>query len=281
MRLLPRLVALAFLFGTPALAGPVPPGCEEDAAACKEDCTIEYGGNGSVIRKLTRCFDDCSNKRTQCARQFNAVNNRAPDAPEAAAERRPGKTEAAKLREIEEKDRRREDDPFGDEENKPVRGRPVRDAYDDPPPEQLERKGYRASDAETERKSAKGNPRQTAAVPARATEPAPARTPPPPSPAVAPEPERSESPDIEAFAEPPPRATPPPRAEPPAPKPAPKPVVAEPAQPSRPSATEDEDLPPPPPPVAKKEPARPAPPPRPTPPPEPKKDISDWDPNGD
>jgi hypothetical protein len=83
---------------------------------------------------------------------------------------------------------------------------------------------------------------------------------------VAPEPKRSEAPDIEAFAEPPPR------------KPEPKPVVAEPAQPSR---SDDEDLPPPPP-VAKKEPPPRAEPPRPSVPPEPaKKDISEWDPNGD
>ncbi|GMT97354.1 hypothetical protein KH5H1_14730 [Corallococcus caeni] len=269
MRLLPHLVVLSVLLATPALAGPVPPGCEEDAATCKEDCTIEYGGNGAAIKKLTRCFEGCLQTRTQCARQFNAVNNRAPDAPEAAPERRGGKTEAAKLREIEEKDRRREEDPFGDEENKQPRARPVRDSYDDPPEPPPERKGYRASDE----KPAKPPPRQQATVPARATEPA-RQPPPPPSPAVAPEPEprRSEAPDIEAFSEPPPRADPPPR------KPEPKPVVAEPARPSR---TEDEDLPPPPPPVRKEPPPRIAEPPRPTVPPEPKKDISDWDPNGD
>ncbi|RKH64664.1 hypothetical protein D7W81_18230 [Corallococcus aberystwythensis] len=93
--------------------------------------------------------------------------------------------------------------------------------------------------------------------------------------APAPEPQRSEEPDIEAFAEPPPRVEPPPR------KPEPKPVVAEPARPSR--SDDEELLTPPPPPVAKKEPPpRPAEPLRPTVPPEPvKKDISEWDPNGD
>ncbi|MBE4749657.1 hypothetical protein G4177_15950 [Corallococcus sp. ZKHCc1 1396] len=267
MRLLPRLVALAFLLATPALAAPIPPGCEEDAVACKEDCTIEYGGNGNAIRKLTRCFEGCTSKRSQCARKFNAVNGRAPDAPEAAPERRQSKTEAAKLREIQEKDRKRDEDPFGDDD-KPVRERPARDAYDDPPEPPPERKGYRASD-EPEKKPVRGNPRP-AAVPARASEPA--RPPPPPSPAVAsePEPTRSEPPDIEAFAEPPPRAEPP----------APKPVVAEPA-PSR-DTSDDDDLPAPLPPVEKKAPPpRPVEAPRPKPPPEPKKDISDWDPNGD
>ncbi|WP_223637301.1 hypothetical protein [Corallococcus sp. EGB] len=268
MRLLPRLIALSVLLGTPALAGTVPPGCEEDAATCKEDCTIEYGGNGAAIKKLTRCFDGCLQQRTQCARQFNAVNNRAPDAPEAAPERRMGKTEAAKLRDIKEKDRRRDDDPFGDDENKPVRARPVRDSYDEPPEPTPERTSFRAADV-LDPKPAKPQ----APVPAKAAEPA--RPPPPPSPAVAPEPEprRSQAPDIEAFAEPPPRAEPTPR------KPEPKPVVAEPA---RPSHSDDEDAPPPPP-VAKKEPApRPAPPPRPEIPKEPaKKDISEWDPNGD
>ncbi|RKH58132.1 hypothetical protein D7X96_37350 [Corallococcus interemptor] len=260
MRLLPRLVVLSVLFATPALAGPVPPGCEEDATTCKEDCTIEYGGNGAAIKKLTRCFDTCLDQRTQCARRFNAVNNRAPDAPEAAPERRTGKTEAARLREIQEKDRRREEDPFGDEENKQPRARPVRDSYDDPPEPPPERTSFRASDV-VDAKPAK---RPQAAVPAKAAEPA---RPPPPSPAVAPEPKRSEAPDIEAFAEPPPR------------KPEPKPVVAGPARPSR---SDDEDAPPPPP-VAKKEPpARIAEPPRPAVPPEPaKKDISEWDPNGD
>ncbi|MBZ4370080.1 hypothetical protein [Corallococcus sp. AS-1-6] len=270
MRLLPRLVVLSVLFATPALAGPVPPGCEEDATTCKEDCTIEYGGNGAALKKLTRCFEGCLETRTQCTRRFNAVNNRAPDAPEAPPERRMGKTEAAKLREIKEKDRRREEDPFGDDENKEPRARPVRDSYDDPPEPPPERTGYRASDE----KPARNNGRKQAAVPAKAQEPE--RTPPPPSPAVAPEPEprRTETPDIEAFAEPPPRA------EPPARKPEPRPAVAEPAPPSR---SDDEDLPPPPPPVAKKEPPpRIQEPPRPVIPPEPaKKDISEWDPNGD
>ncbi|MFB1480016.1 hypothetical protein [Corallococcus sp. RDP092CA] len=261
MRLLPRLVALSVLFATPALAGPVPPGCEEDATTCKEDCTIEYGGNGAALKKLTGCFDSCLRQRTQCARQFNAVNNRAPDAPDAPPERRLGKTEAARLREIKEKDRRREEDPFGDDEDKPVRARPVRDSYDDPPEPPPERTGYRASDV-VETKPA----RPRAAVPVKAAEPA-RPPPPPPSPAVAPEPaaRRSEAPDIEAFTEPPPS------------RPEPKPVVAEPARPSHPN---DEDAPPPPP-VAKKEPPRPASP-RPEIPPEPaRKDISEWDPNGD
>ncbi|NRD46602.1 hypothetical protein HRD50_19000, partial [Corallococcus exiguus] len=89
-----------------------------------------------------------------------------------------------------------------------------------------------------------------------------------------PEPRRSEAPDIDAFAEPPPRADPPPR------KPEPKPVMAEPVQPSR---SDDDDAPaPPPPPVAKKEPPPRIAPPRPTVPAEPaRKDISEWDPNGD
>lgn len=281
MRLLPRLFAFTVLFSTSALAAPIPPGCEEDAIACKEDCTIEYGGNGRAIRKLARCFEGCTDQRNQCTRKFNAVNGRAPDAPEAAPERRNSKTEAAKLREIEEKDRKRDDDPFGDEDNKPVRERPARDAYDDPPEPPPERKGYRASDAEAEKKPSRGAsstpPRQTASVPARAAEPPPARTPPPPSPAVAPTPEpeptRSEEPDIEAFAEPPPRAEPV--------RPAPKPVVAEPATPSRDTSVDDDNAPPPPPVVKKAPPPRPAEAPRPKPPPEPKKDISDWDPNGD
>jgi hypothetical protein len=265
MRLLPRLAVLAFLLGSPVLANPVPPGCEEDATMCKEDCTIEYGGNGSAIRKLTACFEGCTKKRTQCARQFNAVNNRAPDAPEGPAERRQTKTEAAKLRDIQEKDRRRDEDPFGDDENPQPRARPVRDSYDDPPEPPPERKGYRASD---EKPSNKPPPRQ-ATVPARATEPA--RPPPSPSPAVAPEPTRAPAPDIDTFAEPPPRAAPPPS----------RPVATEPVRPSAPPADDDLPAPSPPPPAKKDPPPRPAESPRPTVPPEPKHDISDWDPNGD
>ncbi|MFP2895353.1 hypothetical protein [Corallococcus sp. 4LFB] len=135
----------------------------------------------------------------------------------------------------------------------------MRDSYDDPPEPTPERRGYRASDE----KPAKYSPRQQATVPARATEPA--RPPPPLSRRGAGAP-ALRGPRHRGLLGAAPR------------NPEPKPVVAEPARPSR---TENEDLLSPPPPAKKEPPPRIAEPPRPTLPPEPKKDISDWDPNGD
>jgi hypothetical protein len=295
MRAPPLLVLFALTVSATALAASaIPPGCQEDYGSCKEDCTIEYGGNGRTISKLTRCFQGCQETMDLCGARHSSLKEmkdlglpegtRDSDAALTGRAARKGAT-------VKEKDKAREDDPFGDSEPAPRHAPRQEESFDDPAPSARkgDRQGYRTSPvgepeapAEPARPAAPTAPsaasRTTAPAPApsaptetsrrgvyRASESEP---PPPPSPAVAPK----DEPELEPLAE----SKPAPQAAPP-PKPAPaKPSVAETAAPT--STVKDpliDDEPPPPPPVAKK----PAPAStRPVPPPEPKHDISDWDP---
>ncbi|MBJ6759543.1 hypothetical protein JGU66_02135 [Myxococcaceae bacterium JPH2] len=275
MRALPSVLVLTFTVCAVAhAAGAVPTGCQEDYGSCKEDCTIEYGGQSRTIGKLTHCLQQCQESMDLCgARHSSLKEMRDLGLPEGARD-----SDATLKRQavhkgstLKEKDKAREDDPFGDSEPAAPRSRRSQEeTFDDPPPPpKVERQGYRTVAPGQKFETAEQPPAPETpppAAPARQgvyraadSEPKPA---PAPSPATAPEPEEEAPRPARAETRPPP---------------APAPSVARTAAPApvpHDAASEDEP-PPPPPPVAKKpEPA----PTRPVPPPEPKHDISDWDP---
>ncbi|MBU8896159.1 hypothetical protein DRW03_06015 [Corallococcus sp. H22C18031201] len=279
MRALPSVLVLTFTVCAAAhAAGAVPTGCQEDYGSCKEDCTIEYGGHSRTIGKLTHCLQQCQESMDLCgARHSSLKEMRDLGLPEGARD-----SDATLKRQavhkgstLKEKDKAREDDPFGDSEPAAPRSRRAQEeTFDDPPPPpKVERQGYRTAAPgqkfeAPEQPPAPENP--PPAAPARQgvyraadSEPAP-KPAPSPSPATAPEPEEEAPRPARAETRPPP-------------SPPPAPSVARTAAPApvEHDTASDEEPPPPPRPVAKKpEPA----PTRPVPPPEPKHDISDWDP---
>ncbi|NTX00380.1 hypothetical protein HUA74_31815 [Myxococcus sp. CA051A] len=289
MRLLPFL--LLALAATPASAqrGAVPSGCQEDYATCKEDCSIEYGGSGRTVKKLTQCLGICTENRGECSDRHSSLRG-LPDSVVAdePRRRRPSSKQPVSREEdpfgdsTDSEPRRttnREEDPFGDArpDRDSVRGR--RDGYradsipaEDtrPPPEEVQpaapvdttpvppvsRQGvYRAADSEPK--------------------PAPAK------PAPEAEPDFSDLEPLDAPPAPTASAKPTPRMEPVKPAPAkPAPTIAASDDEKKDPLLDDEPAPAP---VAATK--KPAPPPsnplRPSVPPEPKTDISEWDPNGD
>jgi len=267
------ILGLTFAAGTAAAA--VPSGCQEDFATCKEDCSIEFGGSGRTIEKLTHCLAGCQENVGLCADRHSSLKGLPAGVVADPPKRRKGK----KLS--------REEDPFGDGDAQPTRKRDRRE--DDPFGDERpagRREGYRASES-----SVSAEPSR------RAPEPVP---PPPPSSGVAVEATRtgvyraneSEPPRAPASADPTslgdldsPDDEPAPVAAP-TPGPTPAPVAPEPVRSPPMNSTSqrkdpllDDDLPEPSAPVVKKPvPSRSS---RPELPPEPKDDISVWDPNGD
>ncbi|MFY2563893.1 hypothetical protein ACN469_40260 [Corallococcus terminator] len=295
MRLLPFL--LLALAATPALAqrGAVPSGCQEDYATCKEDCSIEYGGSGRTVKKLTQCLSICTENRGDCSERHSSLRGM-PDSVVADPPSRRRTTPRQPMS--------REEDPFGDSGDSEPRRTSNReeDPFGDARPERdsvrARREAYRPDTVPAEDSrppaeevpSAGPAPVDTTPVPAvsrqgvyRASDSEPKPAKPEPKPAPETEPDLG---DLEPLDAPSPAPTaaakPSPRMEPVRPAPAkPTPTVA---------AADDDtkdpllDEPPPAPVAATKKPAPPPPsnPLRPTIPAEPKnKDISEWDPNGD
>ncbi|MCP3144310.1 hypothetical protein [Pyxidicoccus xibeiensis] len=280
-------------------------GCKEDYATCKEDCTIEYGGSGRTAAKLTRCFADCQENLDLCADRYSSLRGLPPGvAEDSRPARKPtGKNKKAKKDEEEDpfgddepaprRNNNREEDPFGDERPANAKGgTDTRDAYrasespreeippaptptptppprprgtssradaeqtvSEPPAGGSRRSGYRASDTEPEPEKPTG---------LEDLEPLDAKPSPEPGPVA-----RSGT-------------------KPEPVKPEPEPVKPEPAvtasSDKKDPLLDDEKEPvvlPAAPPTKKPTTTTATPSSRPTVPPEPKKDISEWDPNGD
>lgn len=295
---------LALLFASAPAAAAVPTGCQEDYATCKEDCAIEYGGSGKTVAKLTRCMADCQETLDHCADRHSSLKDLPPgvadDEPRPRRRTEPAKTKSKKDHREEDpwadeapapKPSRR-DDPYGEERPAdPQGGTTKRDSYraseapreEEPPaPTPTPKKGAPGSRATSGRADAEeavtGTPAKRSGYRASDAEPA--------------APEKSLGLEglepLDSKPEPAPVAKSGAKAKP---APAPEPVKSEPEKPAATASTEPEKKDP----LLDEEPAvLPAPPPsrqpstvttkappKPTPPPEPKKDISEWDPNGD
>ncbi|QSQ23593.1 hypothetical protein JY651_00990 [Pyxidicoccus parkwayensis] len=300
---------LALLFASAPAAAAVPTGCQEDYATCKEDCAIEHGGSGRAIKQLTECLAQCQDTLDHCANRHSSLK----DLPPGVADDEPRPSRKSGTAKKPSKKDSREVDPWADEAAAPKRSHKD-DPYGDTPSSNSEggatkRESYRASEAPREevppppdaprpRGGAQGSRATSGRADAeemvtgssgkrsgyRASD-------------AEPEPEKSLGLEgLEPLDE---KPEPAPVAKSgakgasakSAPAPAREPVKTEPEKPAASASTEVEKKDP----LLDEEPAvLPAPPPsrkpatattkaphKPTPAPEPKKDISDWDPNGD
>ncbi|MBZ4394418.1 hypothetical protein [Myxococcus sp. AS-1-15] len=282
MRSLPVLLLVLAASPVSAQRGTVPSGCQEDYATCKEDCSIEYGGSGRTLKKLTQCLSICTENREECSDRHSAIRG-LPSGVVADEPRRPSRRPGKPVN--------REEDPFGDANSSSEPRRttnreedPFGDARPERPPGP--RGAYRSPDE---------IPAEDTSPPKEPT-PAPLDTSPPPPPVSrqgvyrasdsepkpAPEPSADIPDDLEPLDAPP---APTPTA---ATRPSPRSEPARTEAPAAPRTEEkkdplldDEPAPPPAPTAKKAPPPAPAAPPRPKPPPDPKYDISEWDPNGD
>ncbi|NMO22839.1 hypothetical protein HPC49_52830 [Pyxidicoccus fallax] len=304
------LLFLTLTLSAGSAAAAPPSGCQEDYSTCKEDCAIEYGGSSRYLKKLTACFADCQESLDNCADRHSTLKGLPPGAIEEARPTRRKKEEET-ARKKSKKDIR-EDDPWADES--PATPRKKRDPNDpfgyDAPADSKggteKRDAYRASGSrETAKEEIPPAPDSKPGTGARATS----------SRAHAEETvsgdgarrtgyrasEGTSGPEVSlGLEDEEPREG---RAEPapePVAKPAPKSAPAKPAaetvkpapvkeEPAVAAGREEKDpllddaeptVLPAPPPTRKPETAKPQAPPR-SKPPEPKKDISEWDPNGD
>ncbi|WP_426754409.1 hypothetical protein [Myxococcus sp. Y35] len=279
------ILGLTLAAGTAAAA--VPSGCKEDFATCKEDCSIEYGGSGRTVEKLTHCLADCQENLSLCADRHSSLKGLPAGVVADPPKRRRGKKLSREEDPFGDGDaqptrrRNREEDPFGDERSSSSAGR---------------RDGYRASESSVAEEPSRRvatepvppPPSSGVAVEAtrtgvyRASESDP---PPSPTPASAPADPTSlgdlDSPDETPTPAPAAVAAPEPARPAPAPA-APEPVKAPPpavsTSPAKKDPLLDDDLPEPQAPAAKPAPSKSS---RPALPPEPEYDISDWDPDGD
>jgi hypothetical protein len=241
MRALPLL--LLILLPTTALASTGLSGCKEDNTICREDCSVEHGSSSRTYSKLNACLGKCRDKFNLCRERHLALK----EEETLGIERNPASAPTVP----------RDPTRFTETQDEPPEEKaPAASASPEP---SVRRGVYRASEPE----------------------PAPAPKPVATKPAPAPKPEEEEELPEPAPARAEPTRAPAPMkvAEPAKPAPA-KPAPAKPAPvaASKPDPLLDDEgeEPPPPPPKPK-----PPPPTRPALPPEPKKDISDWDPNGD
>ncbi|MCY1020473.1 hypothetical protein [Pyxidicoccus sp. MSG2] len=295
---------LALLLASSPAAAAVPTGCQEDYSSCKEDCAIEYGGSGRAIKKLTSCIAECQETLDHCANRHSSLKDLPPGVAD-DGERPSRRSEPARKK----TKKSQEEDPFGDDEQAPKRSSRD-DPYGDIPSSDSKggtekRESYRASEAPREREEVPPAPEP---VPPRGASGSRATS----GRAnaeemvtgsssegskrggyrasdVEPEPEKSlgleDLEPLDAKPEPAPVAKSGGKSAPA--KPAAEPVKSEPEKPAASASREEKD------PLLDEEPAvlaappsrKPATttkaPPKPTPTPQPKKDISDWDPNGD
>ncbi|MFP2906481.1 hypothetical protein ACLESD_15735 [Pyxidicoccus sp. 3LFB2] len=298
------LPLVLLLSAGPAAAAAIPTGCQEDYSTCKEDCSIEFGGSGRAIKQLTQCIADCQENVDLCANRHSSLKDLPPGV--VADEARPTRKSEAARKKAKKKDR--EEDPFGDDEPAAPRRPSGDDPYADLPSDEVKsepapketsraskssreevppardeapvnrsrgtssranaeetvlgtsaaspkRSGYRASDAEPEPEAKTGledlepldakpepEPAPVAKSGTKATPAKPAAEPVKPAPAVTASSEEKKDPLLDDD----------------------EPAVLPAPPPTRQPATTTTKAPP-----------------RPAPPPEPKKDISEWDPNGD
>jgi hypothetical protein len=295
------LVLLALTLSSGSAAAATPSGCQEDYSTCKEDCSIEYGGSSRTLQKLTRCIAECQESLDLCANRHSSLKDLPPGV---ADDSRPARR-AEPSRKKAKKDT--EEDPFGDDEPAPRKERRGDDPYGDEPPANAKggtarREAYRASESQREevppapapppvnrargtssRAEAEQTVLGTSAGDTKRSGYRASDAEPPPEKSLGLE-------DLEPLdAKPTPEPEPEPLAKP-GPKAAPVKPAAEPAKPApAPAASSEEKDPlldeeptviaaPPP---TRKPAVTPKAPPRKEPPPAPKKDISEWDPNGD
>lgn len=256
MRALPLLLLILVGWPTWALATTGLSGCKEDNTICREDCSVEHGSSSRTYSKLNVCLGKCRDKYNLCRERHLALQ----EEETLGIERNPNSVPTVP----------RDPTRFTETQDEPPEPKaPAASTTSESP---ARRGVYRASEPEPEpapkpQASAKPEPEED-----ELAEETPAPTPASPPKSTAAEPTVRR--DVFRAAEPEPepaKAPEPPKAAAAKPEPA-KPVAA--SQPD--PLIDDEEEPPPPPPKPK-----PPPPTRPALPPEPKKDISDWDPNGD
>lgn len=299
-------VLLALLLSATSAAAAVPTGCQEDYSTCKEDCSIEFGGSGRAINQLTQCLGDCQENVDLCANRHSSLKDLPPGV--VADEARPARRSESSRKKARKKDkeedpfgddepaprRPRGDDPYGDEPSATVKGgtdrrdadRASEPSREEVPPAQVEAPvnrsrgtSSRANAEETVRGTSAEGPKRSG-YRASDAEPAPEA--------------KSGLEDLEPMdAKPEPEAAPvaksgtkaapvKPAAEPVKPEPVkPAPTVAASSEEKDPLLDEEPAVLPAPPPTRKPAATTTKAPERPAPAPEPKKDISEWDPNGD
>ncbi|WP_164009563.1 hypothetical protein [Pyxidicoccus trucidator] len=300
-----HLLLVLFLSAGSAAAA-IPSGCQEDYSTCKEDCSIEFGGSGRAIKQLTQCLADCQENVDLCANRHSSLKDLPPGV--VADEVRPTRSRSEPSRKKAKK-KDREEDPFGDDDEPAPRKPRGGDPYADLPPDDAKggtnrKESYQSSREEVPPAPSEppvNIPRRGTSSRANAEEAVLGSSAEGPKRSgyrasdVAPEPEaKSGGDDLEPMdAKPEPAPAPVAKSGTKAApvKPAAAPVKPEPVKPPPTVAASSEEKDP----LLDDEPAvLPAPPPtrqpattttkaapRPTPPPEPKKDISEWDPNGD
>jgi hypothetical protein len=110
-------------------AAAIPTGCQEDYSSCKEDCAIEFGGSGRAVKQLTRCISDCQESLKVCTHRHSSLKNPPPGtAADGARPTRPSESSRKA-----KKDQNKEENPFGSDEPAP-RKPSEDDPYGDPPP---------------------------------------------------------------------------------------------------------------------------------------------------
>jgi len=277
MRALPLLLLTLVSWPATALADSGLAGCKEDNTICREDCSIEHGSSSRTYTKLNSCLGKCRDKYNLCRERHLALQ----EEKDLGIENNPASVPTGPK----EPTRFSESPAEPPEEKAPAassgsESSPRRGVYraSEPEPAPAPKPKPQASSStepglEPEEDESKPAPTPASAPKSKAAEPVVRRdvyraAEPEPEPAKAPEPSKAPAPT---------RAPEPVKVAEPA-KPKPEPVKPAPVAASKPDPLldEEEEEPPPPPPKPK-----PPPPPRPALPPEPKKDISDWDPNGD
>lgn len=143
---------LALLLASSPAAAAVPTGCQEDYSSCKEDCAIEHGGSGRAIKKLTSCIAECQETLDHCANRHSSLKDLPPGvADDSRPARRAGPARKKTKKDLEKE---REENPFGDDEPAPKRSSKG-DPYGDEPSADAKggtdrRESYRASEAPRE-----------------------------------------------------------------------------------------------------------------------------------
>jgi hypothetical protein len=247
MRALPLLILALLASPAAAQSTGAAVACKEDNTDCKEDCSIEYGSSSRTYSKLSACLKRCQDKYNLCKERHFAIQERKnlglEDTPAAAAPASPKEPRRSTL----------SDDSSSDEDPSPSRGSEPAAASKGPT-------GKNPAATPAARSEPTEPTVRRGVYRASEPEPAPSKAEPKPAPVAAPKPQAPDDTAAEHGA-------------------GSKATLPTTAAAKDELLLDDEDIPQPPPP--------PKPPPkpafeRPVIPPEPKKkDISEWDPNGD
>lgn len=257
---------LLSLWAGPALAQsnrPIPTGCKDDYSDCQEECSNDFGSSTRLSGKLRGCIKKCKEKMSVCReRHYTALDSGlAPGALDTPRSADPAMEEPA---------HHSADSHSGDGDEQPAA---THESAPSSEPAPTRRGVYRAAETRAADEPVKKPVAEPAPAPDFTSEETPVLPPPPPPKAEA-KPVSGKQPKKSAEASPVLDFAP--ADEKPAKKPEPK-AEAKAAEVEF-APAEEKAAPPPP---KKVEPKPVAAPERPALPPEPKKDISEWDPNGD